>query len=66
MRTVTLILFGLALTGCASSAQIAAMDDQKCRSYGSAPGSPAYVQCRTQLDTTRTTARTMRIIAASN
>lgn len=31
----------------------AAADDAKCQSYGAKPGDPAYVQCRTQLDTER-------------
>lgn len=34
----------------------AAQDDAKCRSYGSQAGSPAYVQCRAQLDAARTQA----------
>jgi hypothetical protein len=42
----------LMLTGCASQQQIAqknvATDDNQCRSYGAAPGSDAYVGCRSQ------------------
>jgi putative aminopeptidase FrvX len=48
-----------ALAGCASRAELARLDDEKCQSYGAQPGSAAYVQCRTQLDTTRTVARAM-------
>jgi hypothetical protein len=46
-----------ALSGCAASqANLATADDAKCKSYGATVGSPAYVQCRTQLDTARTQA----------
>ena len=31
-------------------------DDAKCRSYGAVPGSDAYVSCRVQLETARTSA----------
>jgi hypothetical protein len=34
----------------AEAAAIAANDDAKCQSYGVQPGSPAYVQCRMNLD----------------
>ena len=61
MVLILLALFGLA--GCASTADLAAADDAKCRGYGAAPGSQAYVHCRAQLDSARTTARA--IIAAS-
>jgi len=33
-----------------------AKDNQKCLGYGAQPGSPAYVNCRAQLDAARTTA----------
>ncbi len=52
MRYLLLIfLAGPLLTGCFRSseeirAELAAKDDQECRSYGAQPGSPAYVQCR--------------------
>lgn len=49
-----LIIVGTFLGGCATSADRAAADDEKCRSYGAKPGSPDYVQCRTQLDAART------------
>jgi hypothetical protein len=38
----------LALTGCATSEQIAALDDRVCQSYEAIPGSDAYVACRIQ------------------
>lgn len=64
MRNLLILLFALGLSACgASRAELAARDDEKCKSYGAQPGTPAYVQCRTQLDTTRTTARA--IIAAA-
>ena len=63
MRIALILLAVLSLAGCASRADLAAADDAKCQGYGAAPGSPAYVQCRAQLDSARTTARA--IIAAS-
>jgi hypothetical protein len=63
MRTITAIALAGLLGGCVSAQQLAAQDDAKCQSYGAAPGTPAYANCRVQLDTTRTTARA--IIAAS-
>ena len=36
---------------------IAAQEDAQCRSYGAAPGSPAYVQCRMNFDNQRAQAR---------
>ncbi len=49
------LLLALVLAGCQTTnpeAQIAA-DDRQCQSYGVAPGSTAYVQCRGNLDTNR-------------
>lgn len=49
------VLLALMLAGCQTTnpeAQIAA-DDRQCQSYGVAPGSPGYVQCRSNLDTNR-------------
>jgi len=40
----------LVLSGCASRQEIAMDDDATCQSYGAAPGSPAYMQCRMQRD----------------
>jgi hypothetical protein len=34
------------LGGCVSDAELAAADDNDCRSYGAHPGSQAYFQCR--------------------
>jgi hypothetical protein len=42
------------LSGCAALNQrIAENDDAYCRGYGSAPGSPAYAQCRQAIDMQR-------------
>lgn len=53
MRAIIAISL-LALAGCAGGvdAQRAAeaQDDAKCRSYGTARGSQAYMQCRMSLD----------------
>jgi hypothetical protein len=58
MRPLIIALPLISLSACANdSAQLAANaqaeDDAKCRSYGVAPGSPAYVQCRMNLDNQR-------------
>jgi hypothetical protein len=57
-----LLLMALLLAGCAASSQAAQTqqpqpqataqldDDTACRAQGFSPGSPAYVQCRKQLD----------------
>lgn len=54
------ILATTLLTGCMTAqervAQRSVQDDTKCLTYGAQRGTPAYVQCRTQLDTTRTMA----------
>jgi hypothetical protein len=45
------ILLALLVAGCgASRQQLAADDDATCQSYGTQPGSQAYVQCRMQRD----------------
>jgi hypothetical protein len=55
-----LMTLAVTLTDCGLSDAIrqkwAEADDAKCRSYGATPGSPAYVQCRSQLDAARTQA----------
>ena len=67
MRPVVVIILAASLVGCASEAErqarqaerlerLAAADDAKCKGYGAQPGSPAYVQCRAQLDAARTQA----------
>ena len=65
MRYGMIAGLALLLTGCAEMrareaaqerAAVAAnnaADDAQCRGYGAAPGSPAYVQCRTQLGVQR-------------
>lgn len=51
------ILLALLLAGCMSSeerlAANNAKDDQQCLSYGAKPGTDAYVNCRTQLESAR-------------
>jgi len=50
---VPALLSVLMLSGCVSSEQLAAQDDNKCQSYGAAPGSQDYVQCRMWAETER-------------
>jgi hypothetical protein len=57
MRNLWIALAIAALcAGCTSRAELAAIDDGKCKSYGSQPGSAAYTGCRAQLDAARTQA----------
>lgn len=59
MRVMAILALSLSLGGCITDDLIAernARDDQKCQSYGARPGSDAYVNCRAQLDSARTTA----------
>jgi len=64
MKLARICMLCIALGGCATNharqeeiaARNAAKDDEKCQSYGAKPGTPGYIQCRTQLDTARTTA----------
>lgn len=60
MRVLVILAFSLSLSGCLTSEQLVAernaKDDQKCQSYGARPGTDAYVNCRAQLDSARTTA----------
>jgi hypothetical protein len=60
-----IVLFALAMTlaGCVSAQQLAAIDDQKCRSYGYTPDMPNYAQCRMMQDYSRQQASA--IMAAS-
>jgi hypothetical protein len=54
-------LLPLGLAGCPTVEEqlakdrehFAKFDDGKCQSYGAKPGTPAYVQCRAQLDAAR-------------
>lgn len=71
MRIVAAFALVLTLTGCAAyeqrqqeqaQAQAAARnanDDAQCQSYGAAPGSPSYIQCRMNLDNQRASMRQM-------
>jgi hypothetical protein len=43
----------------AEAATIAAHDNAQCQSYGAAPGSQSYVQCRMNLDNQRAQMRQM-------
>jgi len=56
-----ILLVALLLGGCMTTeeriAAHAAEDNQKCVGYGAQPGTPAYVNCRAQLDSARTQAR---------
>ena len=65
MRFFAIAVFTALLSGCATRAELAAVDDEKCRSFGAQPGSSAYMQCRMQLDTTRTTADATRAVAGA-
>jgi hypothetical protein len=60
MRAIILIVLATAVAGCATEpdrqARFAANDDSECKSYGGQPGTPAYLQCRAQLDAARTQA----------
>jgi hypothetical protein len=61
MRIIAACIVALTLAGCADyearqQAQAQAQqanDDAQCQSYGAAPGSPAYIQCRMNLDNQR-------------
>jgi hypothetical protein len=59
MKYLTLLV-ALLLTGCLTAEQRIAKhnaeDNQKCLGYGAQVGSSAYVNCRAQLDSARTTA----------
>jgi hypothetical protein len=56
MRAIILIVLATTVAGCAGGADrqahFAAIDDSECKSNGQ-PGTPAYVQCRAQLDAVR-------------
>jgi len=69
MRIVAALAIALTLGSCAeyqaqqqaqAQAQAQAQqasDDAQCQSYGAAPGSPAYIQCRMNLDNQRSQMR---------
>jgi hypothetical protein len=58
MRIAIIMLMSTILTACA--AQFAKIDDSKCQSYGARTGTPAYVQCRAQMDAARTQSNATR------
>jgi hypothetical protein len=62
MRRAGAILSFLLLSGCITDnpQALAQQDDATCRSYGAAPGSDAYVNCRMQRDNVRTQGEDMR------
>ena len=47
------VFLALLLAGCQTTEDRLAADDHQCQSYGVQPGSPAYVQCRQNIDTNR-------------
>ena len=51
--SATLGLISILLAGCQTTEDRLAADDATCKSYGVAPGSPGYIQCRTNLDQNR-------------
>jgi hypothetical protein len=58
MRRILLVsAIAMLLSGCVTAeernAQIAASDDGQCQSYGAAPGSQEYYQCRMTLNQQR-------------
>ena len=70
MRIIAACILALTLAGGASeqerqaqaeaqAAGINANDDGKCQSFGAAPGSQAYIQCRMNLDNQRAQMRQM-------
>lgn len=72
MKRAVAILSLLSLTSClatTSPQDLAQQDDTVCRSYGAAPGTDAYVNCRTQRDSTRQQGQAMvraAILASPN
>ena len=56
MRIIFVIVAAVTLAGCAmgpTPQQVAAGDDAECRSYGAAPGTDAYFNCRMAKDRQR-------------
>jgi hypothetical protein len=72
MKRVFVLLSLISLAGCiatTSPQDLARQDDAVCRSYGAAPGTDAYVNCRSQRDNTRQQGEALRraaIIASPN
>jgi hypothetical protein len=53
MRAVLLGILAVTLAACAtrpSPTELAVADDARCQSYGSRPGSPEYVECRSKFE----------------
>jgi hypothetical protein len=74
VRIAVVLAVGISLAGCVSAqerqaqadaqaAAINAHDDAQCQSYGAAPGSPSYIQCRMNLDNQR--AQRRQIVAGA-
>jgi uncharacterized lipoprotein len=57
MKPLIVVMLVVGLAGCNTAAELAKLDDGKCQSYGAAPGSPPYIQCRAQLEAARTQAK---------
>jgi hypothetical protein len=51
------LLLAALLSGCVTAEEQARIDDSKCQGYGAQLGSPAYIQCRAQLDAAKTQAK---------
>jgi hypothetical protein len=60
MRAITTVVLCLAIGGCGLTPEQrvqqerSQFDNDKCESYGTRKGEPAYAQCRAQLDASRT------------
>jgi hypothetical protein len=71
MRIILALVLALPLCGCQTDqermaefkARNNALDDQKCLGYGARPGTDAYVNCRANLDSARTTADAIVVAA---
>ena len=61
-RFLAVVAISITLTGCVTTAEQLAGDDQQCHAYGFTSGSQGYAQCRMNLDMQRRQAR----IAAGN
>jgi len=49
LKIIAIGALAFGLTGCLTTEQIAARDDTTCRSWGVAPGTSTYVECRALL-----------------
>jgi hypothetical protein len=52
MRRLVILIAAIGATSCSTEPEVpqSVVDDNQCQSYGVKPGSPAYVQCRMNLD----------------